>query len=88
MAEPEKPDEHAERVHASFDALHEAVGEKLDEPAREAIAKLRTAAVQKDGAAVRTHLTEVRARHGWLYRELAAHPRLSALLDELALMGL
>ena len=88
MAEPEKPDEHTARVHASFDSLHESIGSKLDAPARDAIAKLRAAAAQRDGAAVREQLTEVRNRHGWLYRELVAHPRLSALLDELALMGL
>ena len=88
MAAPEKPDPHAARVHASFEALHESIGEKLDGPAREAMEKLKAAAAQKDGAAVRRQLTEVRNRHGWLYRELVAHPRISALLDELALLGL
>jgi hypothetical protein len=88
MAESKKPDEHAARVNASFDSLHESIGEKLDGPAREAMARLRAAAAQKDGAALRAGLTEVRTHHGWLYRELVAHPRLSALLDELALMGL
>jgi hypothetical protein len=85
---PEKPDPHSERVRASFDSLHESLGEKLDSGARAAMDKLRDAASQKDGAAVRKQLTEVRNRHGWLYRELVAHPRLQALLDELALLGL
>lgn len=88
MAPPEKPDDHAERVHASFDSLHESIGGKLDPTARAAMEKLRDAAAQRDGAAVRKELTEVRNRHGWLYRELVAHPRLQALLDELALLGL
>lgn len=88
MAPPEKPDPHAERVHASFDALQESIGEKLDPTARAAMEKLRAAAAERDGSAVRKQLTEVRNRHGWLYRELVAHPRLAALLDELALLGL
>jgi len=33
-------------------------------------------------------LKELRDQHGWLYRELASHPRLANLLDELALLGL
>ena len=88
MAPPDKPDPHAERVHASFDSLHEAIGEKLDPAARAAMERLQAAAAERDGAAVRKQLTEVRNRHGWLYRELVAHPRLQALLDELALLGL
>ena len=82
------PDDHAKRVHESFDSLHEKLGPKLDAGARASVEKLRAAAVKKDGAAVREHLTDVRQSHGWLYRELVAHPRVAALLDELALLGL
>jgi hypothetical protein len=88
MTDPEKPDEHAARVRETFDSLHATLGEKLDAEARESVEKLRAAAALKDGAALRAQLTDVRQRHGWLYRELVAHPRLSALLDELALLGL
>lgn len=88
MGENDRPDDHAARVRESFDSLREQLGTKLDAGARESVEKLRAAAVQKDGAAVREHLIEVRQRHGWLYRELVTHPRLSALLDELALLGL
>jgi len=87
MADGEKPD-HEARVRASFDALHESIGDKLDPAARAAMERLRAAAAERDGAALRKQLTEVRNRHGWLYRELVAHPRLAALLDELALLGL
>jgi hypothetical protein len=82
------PDEHEARVHESFDALHEQVGQRLDETGRGAIEKLRAAAVAKDGAALRAGLNELRQGHGWLYRELAAHPRIANLLDDLALLGL
>ena len=84
----EKPDEHAARVHESFDSLHAKVSGKIDEAGREAIEKLRAAAAAKDGDALRAGLKDLRDRHGWLYRELAAHPRLANLLDDLALIGL
>ena len=87
MAErPEDP--HAARVSESFDALHEKVGAKLDADARDVMAKLRQAATDRNGEALRTGLKDLRDRHGWLYRELAAHPQVAALLDELALIGL
>jgi hypothetical protein len=88
MGQDDRPDDHAARVQESFDSLHEKLGPRLDAGARESVEKLRAAAVDRNGAAVREHLTDVRQRHGWLYRELVAHPTLSALLDELALLGL
>jgi hypothetical protein len=81
-------DPHAARVGASFDALHEKVGSKLDAEARDAMAKIRQAAADRNGEALRTGLKDLRDRHGWLYRELATHPQLANLLDELALIGL
>lgn len=88
MGKSGEGDDHAARVHESFDSLHEKLGPRLDAGARESVEKLRAAAVQKDGAAVRERLIEVRQRHSWLYRELVAHPTLAALLDELAMLGL
>jgi hypothetical protein len=87
MGEP-PADDHAKRVHESFDALHKQVGDRMDPAGRDAIEKIRTAAASKDAAALRAHLAELEERHGWLYKELAAHPRLANLLDELALLGL
>ncbi len=85
----DKPrDEHEADVHASFDSLHAQVGSRIDDAQREAIEKLRAAAASKDGAALRAGLKDLRDQHGWLYRELAAHPRLANLLDDLALLGL
>ena len=86
----EKPpgnDNHVERVHASFDALNQKVGRHLDADARTAIEKVRTAAVERDRDAMREHMDALRERHGWLYKELAAHPQVATLLDELALWG-
>jgi len=85
----EKPsDDHASRVHASFDDLHAQVGDRLDPAGRETLDRLRAAAQARDGEALRIGLKELRDQHGWLYKELAAHPRIANLLDELALLGL
>ncbi len=87
MADKTPPDDHAARVHESFDALHAKVGDRLDEASRAAVERLRAAASEKDAAALRKHLTELRESHGWLYNELASHPQVATLLDELALLG-
>jgi len=84
----ERDDEHATRVRESFDSLHDQVGPRLDAGQRAALEKLRTAAHARDGDALRKGLKDLRDRHGWLYRELAEHPRVANLLDELALLGL
>lgn len=90
MAGDPKPpsDEHETRVSESFDALHQHLGGRLDDAGRDAIGRIRAAAATKDTAALQSHLEELRERHGWLYKELAAHPRIANLLDELALLGL
>jgi len=87
MADKPPTDDHASRVHASFDALHEKVGGQLDAASRTAIEKVRVAAADRDRDALRARMEELRDRHGWLYKELAAHPQVATLLDELALWG-
>ena len=90
MAGDPKPpsDDHQTRVSESFDALHEQLGERLDSEGRGAIQRIRSAAASRDTASLKTHLAELRESHGWLYKELAEHPRIAQLLDELALFGL
>ncbi len=87
MTDKPPADDHAARVHESFDALHATVGDRLDDASRAAVERLRAAATGKDGDALRKHLTELRESHGWLYKELAAHPQVATLIDELALLG-
>ncbi len=79
---------HRTRVSESFDALHAKVGSRLDDEGRDAIQRIQAAAAARDTAALKTHLADLRERHGWLYKELAEHPRVAQLLDELALFGL
>ena len=91
MADPETPDtgsdDHASRVQEAFDAFHEKLGTRLDGEARESVERLREAAARKDAEKLREQLTAVQEEHGWLYRELAEHPAVATLLDELALWG-
>ena len=83
-------DEHESRVHESFDSLYERdlVKGRIDDAGRDAVERLRAAAAARDGEALRKGLKSLRDEHGWLYRELATHPRLANLLDDLALLGL
>ena len=80
-------DDHSARVQEAFDSLHQKLGDRLDSGARESVEKLREAAARKDADKVREHMGAVQERHGWLYRELAEHPAIATLLDELALWG-
>lgn len=87
--EPPPPDDsdHAARVHGAFDSLQQRLAGRLDAESRESLAALRTAAAERNAVQVRAELTGVQERHGWLYRELAEHPEIATLLDELALWG-
>jgi hypothetical protein len=80
-------DEHSARVQEAFDSFHQKIGDRLDSGARESVERLREAAARKDADRVREQMGEVREQHGWLYRELAEHPAIATLLDELALWG-
>jgi hypothetical protein len=85
---PEKSGgDHEKRVADAFDSLHGKVGERLDAETRRSVEELRRAAHVRDSAALRQGLAGVQERHGWLYRELAEHPAVSNLLNELALWG-
>jgi Tfp pilus assembly protein PilO len=84
---PPNDSEHATRVHDAFDALQERLAGRLDDQSRESLAALRAAAAEKNAEQMRAELTAVQERHGWLYRELAEHPEIATLLDELALWG-
>lgn len=84
---PSEPSEHAARVHGAFDSLQERLAGRLDSETQESLSALRSAAAQRNAEQMRAELTDVQQRHGWLYRELAEHPEVATLLDELALWG-
>ena len=79
---------HEERVRAAFDDLGAKLGERATPEARASVESLRAATLDKDPARVREHLGDVKEKHGWLWEELTTHPRVTALVNELALMGL
>ncbi len=79
---------HEERVQAAFDDLGAKLGERATPEARASVESLRAATLDKDAVRLRAHLDEVKEKHGWLWEELTTHPRVTALMNELALMGL
>jgi hypothetical protein len=79
---------HEERVRAAFDDLGARLGDRATPEARASVENLRAATLEKDAARLRENLDDMKARHGWLWEELIAHPRVAALVNELALMGL
>jgi len=81
-------DAHKERVRAAFDDLGTGLGDRATPEARASVENLRAATLEKDGARLREHLDDMKEKHGWLWEELSAHPRVAALVNELALMGL
>ncbi len=88
MAEPPSPDDHSDRVHAAFDDLHEKIGKRATSDTKVRVEALREAVLAQDAASVKAHLAAMKETHGWLWAELTAHPRVAALVNELALMGL
>jgi signal transduction histidine kinase len=83
------PDEaHEERVRAAFDDLGAKLGDRATPEARASVEHLRAATLEKDAERLREHIDDMKEKHGWLWEELAAHPRVAALVNELALMGL
>jgi hypothetical protein len=81
-------DEHHERVRAAFDDLGAKLGDRVSPEARATVECLREAALEKDAEKVRGNLDALKEKHGWLWEELTAHPRVAALVNELALFGL
>ncbi len=82
------PGSRPERVQAAFDELRAALGDRSTPEARAALEKLRESVLGGDAAQLRLELEDVKERHGWLYAELARHPRVAELVNELALFGL
>jgi hypothetical protein len=88
MAEPRQPDDHSGEVHAAFDDLHQQLGDRATPEAKARVEALREATLAQDGASVKAHLDAMKESQNWLWAELTAHPRVAALVDKLALMGL
>jgi hypothetical protein len=85
---PPRDEEHEGRVRDSFGEFFETLGDRIDAEGQKWLDRLRDSVAARDTESGRKHLTEIRERHSWLYEELAAHPRIANLLDELALLGL
>ena len=80
-------DAHRTRVDAAFASFVESRRQRLDASGHGLLGRMRDAAAERDTDRLRGHLTEAKESHGWLYRELAEHPDIANLLNELALWG-
>lgn len=86
--EPKKPGEvPREPVGKTFDDFVRGLPGELPGTARTNLHALRDAIEAGKPEDARRHLASVRESHGWLYEELARHPALSTLFNELALWG-
>ena len=84
-----QPDDvHQERVRAAFDDLGVKLGDRPTPEALASVENVRAAVLEKDVARLRGQLDDMKEKHGWLWEELSAHPRVAAIVNELALMGL
>jgi hypothetical protein len=86
--QPPKPLDHSDEVQAAFDDLHEKLGDRATPEAKARVEALREATLAQDGVRVKAHLEAMKESQGWLWTELTAHPRVAALVNELALFGL
>ena len=87
-------DERQERIHAAFGSLHRTLGQRareggrLSEEDEQRVLGIREAALSGDRARTKEHLTKVKQESSWLYEELMKHPEISAIMQELSIMGL
>lgn len=85
--EKDEDDPRATRVRGAFESFLGSHGARLDDRGRDLLSDVQDAVARKDRARLQERLAEARDRHGWLYQQLAAHPEIATLLDELALSG-
>lgn len=87
MADEQGNAKDSARVHEVFDAVRRDLDGRLGVEEKAAVERLRAAAAGGDAALTRQELASVKERYGWLHEELARHPALATLIDELALWG-
>lgn len=76
-----------EKVREAFEAVQRDLQGRLGVEEQAAVERLRDAAAGGDAVRAREAMASVKEQHGWLYEELAKHPSLAAVIDELALWG-
>lgn len=79
--------EQEERIQGAFGSLHEVVGERASEREVERLHKIREAVISGDRTRAKEHITATKTESSWLYEELMKHPEISAILQELSIMG-
>jgi hypothetical protein len=83
-----KQAERQARINAAFGSLHKTLGERVNERDEKRMLGIREAALSGDSTSAKEHLTKVKQESSWLYEELMKHPEISAIMQELSIMGL
>ncbi len=84
--EENKEEKHAERVTSAFNSLEHKLGERFTKE-EERVLGIREAAIRRDKAELEKHLGAAKKESSWLYEELMKHPEISAIMQELSIMG-
>ncbi len=80
-------DQQRERILGAFGALHETLGRRVSHADVERVSDLREALLSGDRARAAEHLETAKSESSWLYDELMKHPQITAILQELSIMG-
>ncbi len=78
---------HEERVQKAFGSLSDTLSERASKSDEERVSGIREAIATGNVAKAEEHLSAVKQESSWLYEELMKHPEVSAILQELSIMG-
>jgi hypothetical protein len=75
------------KIKKAFGSLKRSDDEPLSKQEEERVLGIREAVTNRDRAKVEEHLASAKTESNWLYEELIKHPDISAILQELSIMG-
>ena len=77
-----------ERIDNAFGSLQQSIGARASKADEARVSGIREAIAAGNNRQAQEHLTAVQQESSWLYEELMKHPEISAILQELSIMGL
>ena len=83
-----KQNDRQARVRQAFGSLRQSLGERASERDEQRVLGIRDAVESGNRTKAEEHLSKVKEESSWLYEELMKHPEISAIMQELSIMGL
>jgi hypothetical protein len=83
----EDQDPRESKINSAFGSLRRSPDEPLNKEEEERLRSIREAVATGDRTKVEEHLASVKKESSWLYEELTKHPDISAIFQELSIMG-